>query len=58
MVAAGGENRPPDAKNAKKDWDGEYRPGQILSIRLVILRDGKEESYERNPGGVPFVLNQ
>ena len=28
-----------------------------LSINPEILRDGKEDSYERNPGGVSFVFN-
>ena len=28
-----------------------------LSINQKISRDGKEDSYERNPGGVSFVLN-
>ena len=55
MVAFTDENRPPDAKKAR---DGACRPGRRLSIKPEILRDGKEESYERNPGGVPLVLNQ
>ena len=29
-----------------------------LSNNREDADDGKEESYERNPGGVPFVLNQ
>ena len=28
-----------------------------LSKKREDLRDGKEESYERNPGRVPFVFN-
>ena len=28
-----------------------------LSKKQENLRDGKEESYERNPGGVPLVFN-
>ena len=28
-----------------------------LSNNRKDADDGKEESYERNPGGVPFVLN-
>ena len=29
-----------------------------LSIEAEALRDGKEDSYERNPGRVSFVFNQ
>ena len=28
-----------------------------LSKKREILRNGKEESYERNPGRVPLVFN-
>ena len=28
-----------------------------LTVSAEMLWDGKENSYERSPGGVPFVLN-
>ena len=28
-----------------------------LAVSAEMLRDVKENSYERNPGGVSFVLN-
>ena len=29
-----------------------------VSKTVKTIPDGKEESYERNPGRVPFVFNQ
>ena len=33
------------------------KPGLGVSKNGKNCIDGKEESYERNPGGVPFVFN-
>jgi hypothetical protein len=42
----------------KKESSPALTAGELrLSINPEILDNGKEDSYERNPGGVSFVLN-
>ena len=41
----------------KQKTGGEILRRLSLSKKGELLENGKEDSYERNPGGVSFVLN-
>ena len=48
---------PPDGRNGKRDGGHMGVRRFSLPEKAQFLRAGKEDSYERNPGGVSFVSN-
>ena len=53
-----------DLKNVHLFFKETQKAGEEFPLRLRVSKNGKnsingkEESYERNPGRVPFVFNQ